>query len=517
MEGICADAERLRLAVLDELIAGLGIEKRRARPAQTVMKFQLDSGCQPLEEGTELTGDTQAREKLTFATDAAVAISTARVSFVATYQEGLLQLLPDVEMPERLKARPSFESVRASLGTNPAIFLAIENLPSNHLSRHGFFIELSTDANTIRSALMRETWCLAGSEGEFGARGILRPGCANAGVRALRWLVDGSPSEGELTRQPFDFAPLPDGFYFGTVFVFPAVQPSRHFLCRVPMGLDAPMSKILGRDAPRVLAGPRAWLRISMPRDICNLHTGLVGISLNCVSASNVEPLNETIYFDKDGTSIPVKGETGGTKHLVAPLSISGEAGHPYLSEFEPSPDPGAGRYRIHEGRIDLTPARRGDNRADSYVNVRLWLTNGDLGNHIEPGQIHTPLRKGALSNLQVTNVVRAAGGTNGESLQEARRRFSYALLSRDRIVTRADLTAAVSALDRRILKADVSSALQRSECGLQRVQRVRVLLDRNDFLDPVEEGRVLKDDLATHLRERFLYDTESVVELEWT
>jgi hypothetical protein len=83
--------------------------------------------------------------------------------------------------------------------------------------------------------------------------------------------------------------------------------------------------------------------------------------------------------------------------------------------------------------------------------------------------------------------------------------------------VTRADLTAAVSALDRRILKADVSSALQRSECGLQRVQRVRVLLDRNDFLDPVEEGRVLKDDLATHLRERFLYDTESVVELEWT
>ena len=84
------------------------------------------------------------------------------------------------------------------------------------------------------------------------------------------------------------------------------------------------------------------------------------------------------------------------------------------------------------------------------------------------------------------------------------------------RIVTRADLVAVVRALDRRILNAAVTSGLERTGQGLQRVQHVRVLLDRDAFLDPDEESRLLRNELMTHLRERLLYDTVLQVALEW-
>ncbi|HZS52163.1 MAG TPA: hypothetical protein VFA54_14950, partial [Bryobacterales bacterium] len=79
-----------------------------------------------------------------------------------------------------------------------------------------------------------------------------------------------------------------------------------------------------------------------------------------------------------------------------------------------------------------------------------------------------------------------------------------------------ADLLAAVRAFDRRILNADISMGLERMDRGLQRVQRVRCVLDRNEFLDPDEERRVLAEELAGHLRERMLYGVELALQLEW-
>jgi hypothetical protein len=251
---------------------------------------------------------------------------------------------------------------------------------------------------------------------------------------------------------------------------------------------------------------------------------------LNAVSASNVECLNETIYFKRDGTSIPVsdrfefdptrtmvtaQGEAPTPRYLVAPLSVSGETGSAYIPEFEPGADPEAGRYSIRDGRVRFWPARRPDKSTDSHAVLRLWVTRGAAGNDVYPGKFQSVLKKAGALDLRVTSLAPSVGGSNGERFQEARSRFAEALLSRDRIVTRADLLAAVRAFDRRILGLETSSGLQRTSNGLQRVQRIRILLDSGGLIDPKTEIAVLEDELQTVLRERCLYDVALDVRVE--
>jgi hypothetical protein len=507
----------IRLGLLDELIAGLGIEPRRARPAQTVVRFAVVDGAQAVAAGTELVGEAEDGEKLIFTTDAGITVSRASVALAATYQDGWLRLVPGVEMPEMLQAaRPSFEPVRTNLGPTPAIFLAVQELEPAHLTLHSVFFVLSREARDVQKALLSETWCLASSSGEFNVEGILRPHRANAGVRALDWLrpeVSASP-----TRRTDEggTATLPDGFHAGRVFVFPDVPASRRFVCKVPKGLGAAMGKVFTPGSAPLFEVDRAWLRISMPPEMPDLHTGLTAVRLHAVTASNVECFNQTIDYAKHGRSIPVSHEAGVPRHLVAPLSIVGSQGSAYLPEFEPSANPGAGRYGIRSGRIELRPARRSDGTEDPGANLRLWVTAGSAGNQVGPGQVRALFKPGSFNGLSVSNPAAAAGGTDGEAFQELQLRFAEALLSRDRIVTRADLVTAVRAFDRRILGVDVSSALRRGPRGLRRVERVGVRLNRNDFVDPAEEGRVLQQELTERLQRRVAFDTEIQVDVAW-
>jgi hypothetical protein len=521
IEALYAETGRIRLALLDELIAGLRIERRMARPAQTVVRFLAGSGAHLIEAGMELVGEAYSGERLTFTTDAPVAVSTARIVVAATYQDGALRLMPGVEMPESFQSRrPSLDPVRVNLGPNPAVYLAIENLPANHLSHHSFFFELGPDAYGIQHTLEAETWCLVGGDGDLASPGILRPKRSNAGTLGLGFLVS-EASTGGVDKQgtiPVEQeAPvLPNGFYGSRIFVMPAVPPGRRFLRGMPRGMEAAFGRIFGRDAAQLFAEPRAWLRIAFPKDIPPLHTGISSVAMHAITASNVECMNQTVYFDKQGASIPVSQEAGTESYLVAPLSIFGEAGSTYLPEFQPSSEKGVGRYAIRNGRIEVQPAKRPDGRAEAYINVRVWTTSGALGNRVGPGQVESLLKKGTAPGIRITNPTSAAGGTNAEGYEEAQARFAEALLSRDRIVTPADLDTVARSFDRRIVKTEVTSGLRRSEQGLQRVQQVVCALDRNAFVDPEPELRCLREDLDRFLRKRFLYDTELALELEW-
>ncbi|MGH9450181.1 MAG: hypothetical protein ACRD11_06510 [Terriglobia bacterium] len=517
LESQYQEIERLRLALLDELISGLGIERRTAHPAQTIVRFPVERGVEDINAGAELLGESSNGEKLTFATDTSVSVSTASISLALTYQEGAARLLSGVDLPEALQsARPSLDPVKVNLGANPAIFLAIDDLPESHLSQHGFFFELGPDTQSIQEALLNETWCLAGPDGELGAKGILRPRRINAGVRTLAWLLNESDGGETVSGQSkeIEVASLPDGFYAGRVFVFPVVPAARRFTCKVPRGLENVLTRIFGRGSSQLFDRGRAWLRISMPRGIANLETGVTAISLHAMSASNVECFNETINFARQGTSIPVSREAGTPHFLVAPLSVFADS--VYLPQHEPSADDRAGRYAIRNGRIDIEPARHPDNTVDDYVNLRLWITRGAEGNSVGPGQIKGFLKRAAPAAMRVTNPTSAAGGANEETAQEAQARFAEALLSRDRIVTRADLAAAVRAFDRRIVKVEASPGLQRSSFGLERVQRLRVWLPRDEFLDYEGESAVLRNELASHLEQRFLYGTALKIDVEW-
>src|SRR5262249_12085187 len=149
---------------LDELIAGLGIDRRMARPAQTIVRFLSSSGPHFLEAGTEVVGEAQTGERLTFTTDAPISVSGASIAVAATYQDGALQLMPGIEIPEIFRNnRPAFNRVRVNLGPNPAIYLAVDNSPVSHLSQHSFVFELGPDSYRIQQALEVETWCLFGN------------------------------------------------------------------------------------------------------------------------------------------------------------------------------------------------------------------------------------------------------------------------------------------------------------------------------------------------------------------
>ncbi len=515
LESLYAETDRIRLALLDELIANLSMDPRMARPAQTVVRFLLDQGQQIIAAGSELVGEAESGERLTFITDATLSVSSARIAFAYAYQDGALRPVSGFEMPEALQAlRPSLEPVRVSLGPNPALYLAVENVPPDHLSRHAFFFELGPDAYRTQQALQNETWCVMDAAGELRAAGILRPQTGNGGVQVLQWLV---PEDVDVAPPETDeeVPLLPNGFYGPRTFLFPAVPAARRFRCKVPRGMDAALARVFGKDSSKALTEDRVWLRISMPRDVPPLHTSVGSITLHAITASNVECFNQTIVFEKHGTSIPIVREEGGAaSHLVAPLSIFGEDNAPYLPETEPSTQTGLGRYAVRNGRIELKPALRPDGSVTKYANLRLWITSGALGNKVGPGQVTGFLKKNQISGLRLANPTSAAGGADQEEVAKAQSRFADALLSRDRIVTHADLTNAVRAFDGRILGAQVEPAVRRTEHGLQRVERVRVRINQDDFTDPRVELPILKTALLKHLSGRFPIGTEVAVEV---
>jgi hypothetical protein len=510
----------MRLALLDELIGGLGMQRRAARPAQTVVRFILDSGERVIQSGTELIGETESGERLVFRTDAGIAISAARLALALVYEKGSVRLLSGIDLPERLQAaRPSLDPVRATLGPNPAIWLAFEGMSENHLSRSGVFFEIGPDGLVLEQALATEPWCLAGRDGELSSAGILRPHPAAACVQRLDWLVQPAYNAGtdeEIEPANSEAPALTSGFYGPKAFVLPAVPPSCRFTCQIPKLLGPPIQRIFGRDTPNLFREPRAWLRIGLPSAVTGTHSVIGSIFMHAITASNVECLNQTIHFDREGLSFPVSREAGTSSFLLAPISVVGESGSEYVPEMQPSPDLNAGRYLIRNGRMELRPPQAPGGYVDKYANVRLWVTEGALGNRVGPGQVHAFSNPVGYSDLRIVNPTAAAGGADVETFETAQARFAQALLSRDRIVTRDDLMAAVYAFDRRIRDVRIERLAQRSPRGLQRAHRVTVWMNRADFVDGESESRILRDDLNRLLRSRTLFDTELSIELEW-
>ena len=513
IERIYSETEQIRLALLDELINGLGMERRAARPAQVVMRFFDAREELLIAATTDLLGEAPTGERLTFSTDATVAVSPARLSLAACYQRGTLKLLSGLALSEDLHAaRPSLDPFSVDLGPSPALLLAFENLGSSHLSRHGFFFETSPYAAELNRALLSATWCLARADGSFSADGILRPVKSRAGIRALQWLTAAgvSPShDNEVASLP----PLPDGFYGSRCFHFPVIPPERRWTCGLPRGVEGALPRMFGSRDESLFRKPRAWIRVNLPNGIGDLERELAGILLHAVTASNLECLNQTIYFDRDGNEIPVSTEAGTPRYLVSPISVAGESGE-YVAELEPATQITAGRYSIRNGRLNIVPAMQGEERADRFANLRLWVTAGAAANNVGAGCIRSFLRRGGDFDVRLMNATAAAGGTVGETFSDAHARFAHALLSRQRLISRSDLRLAVRAFDRRITDCDIAVKLQRTSRGLQRVHMVTASVNPAQFVDPAEETRVLQEELTAYLQERSLFDMPVTVRL---
>jgi hypothetical protein len=505
-------AESIPLAILDELMSGLGMPERNARAAQSVIRFSLLNGRESFEDMTELVGESVSREKLTFALDTPIDVSTAKIAFVAVYQDRMLRLHHGTELSKELEdARPSFDAAPADLGSNPAIYLAIDVDDEEHLSRHGFYFELLPEARDLAAYLKREIWCLLDEDGGIRAEGLLRPRAGNGGLRQLAWLAgDAEPAESNL---------LPEGFYGGRVFVLPHIPSERRFLTRIPRKMEAPLGRIFQRAGQQGQSGqsgqkglfdrPRAWLRIGLPKEAATISEDLIRVVLHCTTASNIEALNQTVRFSADGAVVPLTTGGGRVRHLVKLLSVKGERGTKYLPESEPTADEDTGRYRIRLNKLELEPARTPRGEPDAYANVRVLLCNGVMGNDVPAGGIKTFLNRATPRTLEIRNVTGAAGGDDGEGLLETKRRFTEMLLSRERPVTYPDLEAMTRAFEPKILAVEAVPMLERGVDGLHRVQRVTITVDRDAFAAPEEEAEILKRELEASLQERSLLGLE--------
>lgn len=515
---LSSDTDRLKAALLDELLEGLGFERRFAHPAQLVVRYSYQGDSVHVGPGTMLSGEPEGGGHMVFTTDYGISVSAARIAGVFVYQRtnentrGELRLLSGTELPaESLRAGPSYGPVPADLGAHPAIYIAVENLGPLYLSRHGVFLQTSPEATLLNAQLESENWCLASNAGRFEADGVLRPYELNAGQHELRWLrkADEPVPSADATENPL----LPGGFWKGKCFVFPSVPAERHFQCEAPQGLLTPLRALFER--PALFLRQRAWLRIQLDTRIEPLHTAVSSVYLHAQSASNIECSNQTIRFAEHGTTVPISRETGGRSFLVAPLSISGESGGTYIPEFQPSFQNGIGRYKLHQGYLTLLPGKMPDGKDESYANVRLWMTAGAAGNQMGVARLQG-FTKEPVRGLSVENITAAAGGSDGESLNAAQRRFAETLLSRQRLLTRTDLEVAIRSFDRRITGIDVHPVLARRARGLRRLHRITVTAERDRFTATVEEARNLVADLQSFLTERLPLDVDTEVELTW-
>ena len=516
IEAVYADTGRIRRSLLDELIAGLQLPRRLAHPAQTVVRFDSRGNrAKVLRAGTELNGKASSGERLTFGIDATIQVSAARMALALAYQEQSLQFLPCAEMSDWFATlRPSLDPVKVNLGAQPAIFLAIESLPPTLLSRHALFFELGPGAFSVQEAFRKEPWWIFGEDGTLDGLGLMRPHRVNSGVYELRWQLEPR----HAAKSESDLPEIPDGFYSGRQFVFPEMDADRKVLCQVPKLLEGVLAKICGRDMTGFLATPRAWIKIPLPPGIPVLRNVVHGILLHAMTASNVFCRNQTIQFRRDGTSIPVgHNGTGTPEMLVAPLSVNSLANEPYHAGMGPRANPSAGWYELHNDRLTLHPGMDTDGQQHAGANVRLWLTNGEIGNRVGPGDISGFAQSATVDDIRVNHVTAAAGGTNGEDYPNTQRRFAEALLSRGRIVTRADLEASTLSFDRRILSVEVRSQIERQPEGLKRVERLWVSLDHDGFSQPEIELPILRQDLENYLGQRLIQGVLLDVRFEWS
>ena len=515
IDQIYSDTGQLRQSLLHELMSGLQVPQYLATPAQAAVRLINDlSEPRVLRAGSELNAVASTGERLSFGLDATFEVSQARIALALSYQGQTLRLLSGVEMSDTIQAmRPSSDPVPVSLGPQPALYIAIENLSPGLLNRHSLFFELGPGTYPVQHALSHEPWWIFGEDGDLAGEGLLRPRRINGGVYQLEFQLGGNESVGMLDAP---LPSIPNGFYTGRQYLFPPMHAGQPLLCRVPRLLEPALTRILNRDAGHLLSEPRLWIKIPMPPSIPALHHAINGILLHTMTASNVFARNQTIRFERDGISIPVVKEGGTPEYLVAPLTVMSVDNHAYEAATRPGADASAGRFELHNNRLTLYPGMHSNGTPHTAANIRLWLTNGALGNRVGPGDITSFANAAALTGIRLAPFTAASGGSDGEHIASKERRFADALLTRGRIVTRQDLETAAFAVDRRILDVITDSGMVRKDEGIRRVERLQLTLDSHAFSKPEIELPALKSQIEASLGARLVQGLELEVEFTW-
>ncbi|MEZ4455801.1 MAG: hypothetical protein R2882_04490 [Gemmatimonadales bacterium] len=490
-------------AALDDLIRGLGMPPRLARPAQAVVQFSQLQGRESLSPEVELVGYRPSGEQIIFAPDAPVDIAPVELVFAAVAEGGRLTTLSGARLPwANVPVLPGASTPIELPGAAPTLFLAFDVDPG-HLARVGLYVEPAGPGSPIAETLSRSPWQLLDGSGRVTERGVLRSAATRGGMQRLRFFTDQHAvgDDGGVSR----ILPLTGGVYGGSLWIFPDIPADRRWKSHPPPALAAAVGRVLPAGQEKALERQLAWVQIPLPAGTRGVVNQITRIAPNCVTASNVEVWSEQIDFDRMGSVVSHRPMGSTERHVMGVLSVSGETGMPYLEVSDLETAPGSGRYRYRgEARFEFVPAKQASGRFDTYCMLRLLYCDGEGGNGIAPGEIkhiRSELAKNPIA--RVASLTPTKGGAPPPDYLDARDRFAELLRTRERVVTSADIEIAVRATEPRVRRVDVESASEITGAGLGLVTRVTAVVDPDDFADPEGELARLRTELEQYLGER--------------
>jgi hypothetical protein len=491
-------------AALDDLIRGLGMPGRLARPAQAVVQFSQLEHREAISSEIELIGFQPNGAQLVFVPDTTLDIAPADLVFAAVAEGGRLTTLPGARLPWVGQAILPGGSTPVDLSrAAPTIFLAFES-DSEHLSRLGIFLETTTSTSSLPITVGRSPWQLLDGQGRVVERGVLRSAPARGGMRRLSFVSDPARPLGD-SGEIAGVVPLVGGAFGGSVWVFPEIGADRRWRCRMPPSIADAIPKLLPTGHERALDRPLIWLQIPLPAGTRDVGSQIARFAINCVTASNIEVFNDQVDFVRMGTVVSHRPRGAADRHLMGVLSVVGESGGRYLEVADLDAPPGSGRYRLRDSaRFELAPAKQATGRFDSYAMIRLLYCDGADGNGIAAGeikQIRTELPKNPTA--RVTSLTPTRGGAAPPDYADARIRFAELLRTRERVVTAGDIEVAARTVEDRIRGVVVDSVSEITSAGLGLVTRVTATVSPDEFADPDAELERLRLELEAYLSER--------------
>ncbi len=503
-------------AALDDLIRGLGMPARLARPAQTVVQFSQLQGRESISPEIELIGYKASGEQILFSPDATVDIAPIELVFAGVYEGGRLSTLPGARLPwVNQPILPGNSTPLSLAGAAPTVFLAFETDPG-HLSRIGVFAETSGPPGTMAATLARSPWQLLDGGGRVTERGVLRSTLTRGGMRRLKFFADPTATDFEASGVA-GAVPLVGGVYGSALWLFPEIGTDRRWRSMIPPAIAGAVPRLLPPGQEKSLDRLLVWLQISLPAGTRGVANQIARFAVNCVTASNIEVWNEQIDFDRMGSVVSHRPIGATNRHVMGVLSVTGESGSPYLEVSDLEAPAGTGRYRYRgNARFEFAPAKHASGRFDTYAMLRLLYCDGDEGNGIAVGelkQIRSELMKNPIA--RVASLTPTKGGAAPPDYLDARDRFAELLRTRERVVTSADVDIAVRASEPRVVSVGVESASEITEAGLGLVTRVGVGVVPEDFADPDAEFERLKTELERYLSERCMIGQRIVVSIE--
>jgi len=493
------------LAALDDLIRGLGMPARLAKPAQTVVQFGNVKEREPVSPENELNGYRPNGQQIGFAPDLVIEVSPTELAFAGVFERGELRTVAGARLPGANQPILPGNKVPVQLpGAAPILFMAFDTDPG-HLSRLGVFIDVPAQHELVAAALARSPWQILNDRGEVTEALVLRSTRARGGTWALKFFRE--PTE----RQPLETVDtervvrLAGGVYGSRLWVFPDVPPDRRHRSRVPAALAPAMPRLLPQGQEKALDRPLAWVQVPLPAGLEGVVNAIGRVAVNCVTASNIEAWSEQIDFDRMGSVVTHRPLGAGDRFLMGVLSVNGETGDRYAEVGDLSAPSQAGRFRYGgRGHFEFSPARQPGGRFDSYAMLRVLYCDGDAGNGIAPGEVKQ-LRHDLPKNpiARVASLVPSKGGAAPPEYADARDRFAELLRTRERVVTAADIEIAVRSYEPNVRDVAVESTSEITERGLGLVTKVSVHVASADFADPEAEFDRLAVELEQYLSER--------------